>query len=181
MTKRFRIVFSVSCLPLKSNMIQCVNRVFRRFVSVCRRIFYNVRTDSQVQFATLKNFFQPLQVGRVSHIDRNIVGEGVNMLFIGNGHIHNLSSHQARLCMLRPRKFIKCQIHVKAQVSNLNGNRFMAQAERVEGSRIKAHLARWGKIKTFPFQSMNPDIAINVIKHCRIVIKIESLFLLFRQ
>ena len=93
------------------------------------------------------------------------------MLFIGNGHIHNLSSHQARLCMLRPRKFIKCQIHVKAQVSNLNGNRFMAQAERVEGSRIKAHLARWGKIKTFPFQSMNPDIAINVIKHCRIVIK----------
>ena len=173
-------VFSVSRLPLKNNMIQCMNRVFRRFVSISRCILYNVRTDSQVQFATCKNFFQLLQVGRISHIYRYIIREGVNMFFIGNRHIHNLPSHQARLRMLRPRKFVKCQIHVKAQVPNLNGNRFMPQAERIEGSRIKAHLARGCKIKTFPFQSMNSYIAINVIKHCRIVVKIESLFLLLR-
>ena len=81
--------------------------------------------------------------------------------------------------MLGPGKFIESQINIEAQVANLAGHRFMAQAEGVERPRIKTGLAARFKGKGSTGEFMLADIAVNVVEHGRIAVEIQVFFTIF--
>ena len=163
----------------EGDVIYRMDGILRRRGLVSRGVFDDVGPDGDIQVFLGKNRLQPCYVLRIGNVDGNIVGEGIHVLFVGDGHIHDLAPHEAGLGMLGPGKFIEGQIYVEAQVANLAGHGLMPQAEGVEGPRIEAGLAGRREGKGAVLELMMADIAVNVIQDSGIAVKVQNAFGIF--
>ena len=163
-------------LPGEGDMVDRMDRVRRRYSPVSRRIFDDVRADGDVQVPAGKDILELLDVRRIGDVDGDIVREGIHVLFIGDGHVHDFAAHEPRLGVLGPGKFIEGQVNVETQVAYLAGHGLVAQAEGVEGPRIEAGLAACFKGKGPSGEFVLADVAVNMVEHGRIAVEIQIFF-----
>lgn len=81
----------------------------------------------------MEEFLQAANICFIGNIDGNVIRERIDVLFIGNGHIHDLTPHQAGLGMLGPGKLIEGQVDFKAHIPDF---RATALWPTLKGSKV---------------------------------------------
>ena len=165
----------------KGNVVHCMYGISCRHSFIGRGVFDDVGPDGDIQLFSRKDFLQASHVGLVGNIDRHVVREGVNVLFIGHGHIHDLAAHEPRLGMFGPGKFIEGQIDIESQVADPAGHGLVAQTEGVEGAGIKAGLMMARELEGAAEELVTADIAVDVVQHGGIAVEIQCPFAVFKE
>ena len=166
-------------LPLEYDMVHRMDGIFRRLQPVSRGIFHHIGSHSQVQFLVGKDCLQFPDIFRVGDVHRQVLREGIDVLHIRHGHVHDFPAHEPGLGVFRPGEFIQGQIHCKPHIPDPPGHCFVSAAEGIEGAGVEADLPLCGEGEAAPLGFHPADVSVQMVQDRRIAVEIQFPFSIF--
>ena len=119
--------------PAEDDMVHPVDREIRRLRPVGGGVAHHVAADGDIKLPAREGLGEPLEVGGIGEVHRNIIREEVNMELVGHRHADNLPPDQMGLGFFRPREFVYREINLEAQIADRPHNPLVGEGEGVEG------------------------------------------------